>query len=70
MWQIKDELDRLDRKITDVVFLCETLKAENAQLKRQLVVTEKNKKELHDRMSQARTRLERLILQLPEDESS
>ncbi|MDR2508089.1 MAG: hypothetical protein LBD67_08900 [Candidatus Accumulibacter sp.] len=67
MQQVPSELDRLDEKITDVISLCGTLKTENAQLKQQLAATEKNIKDLSDRMASARIRLEQLILQLPED---
>ena len=67
MQQVPSELDRLDEKITDVISLCEALKTENAQLKQRLAATEKNTKDLSDRMVTARARLEQLILQLPED---
>ncbi|MDR1368279.1 MAG: hypothetical protein LBJ76_06125 [Candidatus Accumulibacter sp.] len=67
MQQVQNELDRLGDKITEVISLCEALKTENTQLKRQLAAVEKNKSDLSERMIFARTRLEQLVLKLPED---
>ncbi|MDR1163698.1 MAG: hypothetical protein LBM17_07710 [Candidatus Accumulibacter sp.] len=67
MQQVHSELDRIGKKITEVVSLCEALKTENAQLKQQLAASEKNRNDLSERMGFARTRLEKLVLQLPED---
>jgi cell division protein ZapB len=67
MQDVQSELDRVDKKITEVISLCEALKTENAQLKQQLAAAEKNKNDLSERMAFARTRLEQLVLQLPEN---
>jgi cell division protein ZapB len=67
MQDMQSELDRIDKKITEVVSLCEVLKTENAQLKRQLAAAEKSRSALSERMAFARMRLEQLALQLPED---
>ena len=61
-----NELNALESKIAQVASLCRTLRTENAQLRQQLAIAEVEKRGLTDRMDEARTRLERLVSQLPE----
>jgi cell division protein ZapB len=61
-----NELNMLESKIAQVVSLCASLRAENAQLKEQLAAAESSNKDLSDRMESARGRLEQIVRQLPE----
>jgi len=64
-----NELNALESKIAQVATLCSSLRAENAQLKQQLAMAEKDKIDLSERMDLARGRLEQLVLQLPENKA-
>ncbi|MQY51417.1 hypothetical protein [Rhodocyclus gracilis] len=66
------ELTALESKIAQVVAVCTALRAENADLVRQLAVAEADRARVLRRMDDARARLEALALQLPEadDEKS
>ncbi len=61
-----NELNALESKIAEVASLCRALRAENAQLKQQLVTLESDRSNLTQRMESARGRLEQLAGQLPE----
>ena len=61
-----NELNALESKIAQVVSLCRTLRAENAQLRQQLASAEVDKKILSERMESARSRIEQLAEKLPE----
>ena len=61
-----NELNALESKITQVVSLCRTLRAENSQLKQRLAKADAEQKALNARMELARSRLEQLAEQLPE----
>ena len=65
-----NELNALESKITQVVSLCRTLRAENSQLKQRLAKADAEKKVLSERMELARQRLEQLAEQLPEAKTS
>ena len=65
-----NELNALESKITQVVSLCRTLRAENSQLKQRLAKADAEKKALSERMELARQRLEQLAEQLPEAKTS
>jgi cell division protein ZapB len=65
-----NELNALESKITQVVSLCRTLRAENSQLKQRLAKADAEQKALNDRMELARQRLEQLAEQLPEAKTS
>ena len=65
-----NELNALESKITQVVSLCRTLRAENSQLKQRLAKADAEQKALSDRMELARQRLEQLAEQLPEAKTS
>ena len=64
-----NELNALESKITQVVSLCRTLRAENSQLKQRLAKADADHKALSDLMESARQRLEQLAEQLPEANS-
>ena len=60
-----NELNALESKIAEVAALCQSLRAENVQLRQQLAVAENERKLLAERMELARGRLEQLAEQLP-----
>ena len=60
------EFSSLESKVAQFVALCERLRAENAELKRQLAVAQSDARRLHDRIDGAKERLEGLLNQLPE----
>ena len=64
-----NELNTLESKITQVVSLCRTLRADNSQLKQRLAKADAEQKALGDLMESARQRLEQLAEQLPEANS-
>lgn len=65
-----NKLPVLESKIAQVVALCQTLRAENAQLRQQLVAAESERREMAARMGAARERIEQLAQQLPETKSN
>ena len=65
-----NQLDALERKITQIVGLHCALRAENVELRQQLAAAESERTEMTERMSAARERIERLVLQLPEAKAS
>lgn len=65
-----NQLDALERKIAQIVGVCEMLRADNIQLRQQLLVAENERDEMAERMTAARERIERLALQLPETKAT
>ncbi len=63
---MEGEFSSLEAKVAQFVALCERLRAENTQLKQQLVAAQSDARRLNDKMESARTRLERLLSKLPE----
>jgi len=63
---VEAEFSSLEAKVAQFVALCERLRAENSQLKQQLVAAQSDARRLNDKMESARTRLERLLSKLPE----
>ncbi len=64
-----NELNALESKITQVVSLCCTLRAENSQLKQRLAKADAEQKALGDLMESEHQRLEQSAEQLPEANS-
>jgi uncharacterized protein (TIGR02449 family) len=62
---MNDELGGLESKVTQVIALCDVLRAENHRLRERVDVLEKEKADLAERMLTARTRLEGLVERLP-----
>lgn len=60
------EFDTLDSKIDQFLQLCQRLKDENKQLRLQLASAQNDVKLLEGKVDGARTRLESLLLQIPE----
>ena len=63
---MEGEFSSLEAKVAQFVALCERLRAENTQLRQQLVAAQGDARRLNDKMESARTRLERLLSKLPE----
>jgi cell division protein ZapB len=61
------QLDALEDKIRQVAELCHMLRQENIALRQQLVATQQDNKQLTTRLDAAKTRLEALLDDLPED---
>lgn len=60
------ELNALEQKINQAVGLCQRLRAENQQLRQQLAASTNENKQLADKVSEAKNRLESLLRQIPE----
>jgi cell division protein ZapB len=62
---MNEELLGLEDKVAQVVTLCDTLRAENHQLRQRIGALEGEKQALAERMTTARERIEHLMDQLP-----
>jgi len=62
---MNEALVRLEGKVEQVIALCDALRAENHRLRDRVSVLEDEKEALAERMTEARTRLEGLVDQLP-----
>jgi len=56
----------LEAKVAQFVSLCEPLRAENTDLRQQLVAAQSDAKRLNERLDSARAKLELLIERLPD----
>ena len=63
------ELKSLEGKINQFVALCQRLRSDNHQLRQQLAGAENENKQLLEKIGDAKTRLEALLSQIPEDEA-
>lgn len=61
------ELDTLEAKIRQVADLCQSLRRENVSLRQQLLAAQQESKQMNTRLDAAKTRLQALLDQLPED---
>jgi cell division protein ZapB len=64
-----DELLSLENKINQFVALCKRLRADNHQLRQQLASAQNENKQLSEKIGAARTRLETLLTQIPEEQA-
>ncbi len=62
------ELHALENKVTQLVEMCQRLRAENVQLRQQLAASQDEGKRLSEKIEGARTRLEGLLQQIPGEE--
>jgi cell division protein ZapB len=62
---VEGEFASLESKVAQFVSLCERLRAENVELKRQLVAAQSDAKRLHEKIDGAKARLENLLSRLP-----
>ena len=59
------EFNSLEAKVAQFVALCERLRAENVELKRELAAARSDARRLNEKIDGAKTRLEGLINRLP-----
>ena len=60
------ELNSLEAKVAQFVGLCERLRAENHELRQQLVTAKNDANRLNERIEGAKTKLENLLARLPD----
>lgn len=63
------ELKSLEEKINQLVGMCQRLRAENHQVRQQLAAALNENKQLQEKIAGAKTRLETVLAQIPEEES-
>ncbi len=63
---MESELIALEEKINQFVQLCQRLRAENVQLRQQLVTVVNENRQLSEKVNGAKLRLETLLNQIPE----
>ena len=59
------EFNSLEAKVAQFVSLCERLRAENQELRRELAAARTDSKRLHEKIDGAKARLEGLLARLP-----
>jgi cell division protein ZapB len=62
---VEAEFSSLEAKVAQFVALCERLRAENTDLRRQLAAAQSDAKRLHEKIDGAKDRLEGLLNRLP-----
>jgi len=62
---VEAEFESLEAKVAQFVDLCERLRAENGELRRQLAAAQKDAKQLHEKIDGAKSKLEGLLNRLP-----
>ena len=62
---METEFNSLEAKVAQFVTLCERLRAENVELRQQLVAARNDAKRLHEKIDGAKARLEGLLARLP-----
>jgi cell division protein ZapB len=63
------ELKSLEGKINQFVALCQRLRTDNHQLRQQLAAAQNENKQLLEKVADAKTRLETVLAQIPEEET-
>lgn len=63
------ELKSLEQKINQFVELCQRLRGDNQQLRQQLAAALNENRQLEEKISNATSRLENLLNQIPEDDA-
>jgi cell division protein ZapB len=61
------ELKSLEDKINQFVTLCQRLRLDNHELRQQLASAHNDNKQLNEKIADAKTRLESLLAQIPEE---
>lgn len=62
------ELDTLEGRLAQLVQLAQRLRAENHRLRQELAQALSQGRQYHDKINGAKSRLEQLLTQLPEEE--
>lgn len=63
------ELKSLEQKINQFVELCQRLRSDNQQLRQQLAAALNESRQLEEKISNATSRLENLLNQIPADDA-
>jgi cell division protein ZapB len=63
------ELKSLEQKINQFVELCQRLRSDNQQLRQQLAAALNENRQLEEKISNATSRLENLLNQIPADDA-
>ena len=63
---METDLNVLEAKLTQLIELCQSLRAENLQLRQELAQARDDTKQLKSQMTEASARLEALIERLPQ----
>lgn len=63
------ELKSLEQKIRQFVELCQRLRNDNQHLRQQLASALSENRQLHEKIGAATARLERILAQIPEEET-
>jgi cell division protein ZapB len=63
------ELKSLEGKINQFVALCQRVRTDNHQLRQQLAAAQNENQQLQEKVADAKTRLETLLAQIPEEEA-
>jgi cell division protein ZapB len=63
------ELKSLEQKINQFVELCQRLRSDNQQLRQQLAAALNENQQLEEKISNATSRLENLLNQIPADDA-
>jgi cell division protein ZapB len=66
---MKADIQRFEEKLSHFVTLFQRLRSENNDLRQQLAAKGDEVKRLAEKLDQAKTRIEALVVQLPETES-
>ena len=61
------ELKSLEDKINQFVTLCQRLRTDNHELRQQLASAHNDNKQLSEKIGDAKTRLESILTQIPEE---
>lgn len=64
--RVHNEFDSLEKKVAQFISLCERLRDENTDLRRQLTAAQRDSKQLAEKVEGAKQRLELLLSRLPE----
>jgi cell division protein ZapB len=62
---VEAEFNSLEAKVAQFVSLCERLRAENVELKRELAAARTDARKLHEKIDSAKARLEGLMSRIP-----
>ena len=63
------ELKSLENKISQFVALCQRLRTDNHELRQQLASAQNDNKQLVEKIGDAKTRLESLLTQIPDEQT-
>ena len=63
------ELKSLENKISQFVALCQRLRTDNHELRQQLASAQNDNKQLVEKIGDAKTRLESLLTQIPDEQA-